>query len=286
MSETTQYSSWIVTHQLPECFADSWSSAKVLAWKLLDIPDAQMSPATAMDHYGDNARSWWQAVVDILMYGKGWTDLARELRRWRMTGYIADDPVLSFVKNTWGEAIIALECYLVLHPKANELITQHVMSARGQKYTSSEVEHHVDASLADDLFNQLRRLSDEHPAHELIGVLISQNEIESRQNMNDMGSTDSAHLSSHFRHDVAEWSPTIERGDSVILSGRSSVLELTRYEGWYHKLHDLRFESLKDDSSLTDIEITEVNVIIAGLGSLGNFVFDHDLLCFVRANAV
>ena len=285
MSDTSRATPWIVSYDLPTCFGDGWSAAKVLTWKLLDVPGAQLVPSPDLDDAFNDSRSWWQAVVDVLMYSKGWTNLAEELRRWRMYGYPADDPVLSFVKQTWGKTLIALEWYLATHPFAAEKICEQVTRARGLPYTEPHIDGRLDVSLIVDLTNQVQRLDRNHPAHNLMNLLVFNVELDELNEHTSFGGSDSAHLALHFcvkdTHGAASRDPSM----SVMISHHSAILYLEKYEGWYHKLHDLRFDSLNNDSYLTNIEITEVNVIITGMGSLGTFVFDESVSCFIRQNS-
>jgi hypothetical protein len=274
---------WTVSYELPSCFTDNWSSAKVLAWTLLDIPNARILPPSDGRIEDHDRRSWWQTAVDLLMFGKGWIDLAQELQRWRMNDYFANDSVLSFVRNTWGETIIALEWYLLLHPRANETISGHVTGIRRQSPNYGLAGEKVDIATSTELFNQLLKVRDHHPAFKLVDVLLGKNSGEkfTKHGATTSG-TDSAHLASHFSLQAGNWSPTIESSDELMIAGRSAVLTVAKYEGWYHKIHDLRRESHDPESTLTDIEIREITVLVSGMGYLGNFVFDDDLSCFIR----
>jgi hypothetical protein len=93
-------------------------------------------------------------------------------------------------------------------------------------------------------------------------------------------SGDSAHLSPHFAFEWAEHSMDIEDGETLEFRNRgSALLSLVTYSGWYAKLHTLRREFETDPETAGDFNRVEVE--IAGLGSIGVFVFDVTRRCFV-----
>ena len=120
MSHEARSSMWSVNFPTPDSFLDDWTDAKALVWILLGIEGASLIPSRDnIEPHSPSGRSWWQAAVDLLALGEGWADIAGELRQWRLRGYPPQGPVLSFVKSTWGDTIVALELYLSSHPWAN-----------------------------------------------------------------------------------------------------------------------------------------------------------------------
>ena len=290
MSEQRPQTTWIVSHELPTSFGDNWSSAKVLAWTLLDVSDVRIEMAPDSRFSVEDQYSWWLAAIELLTFGKGWGDLAAELRRWRMNNYVANDPVLKFVKNTWGETLVALEWYLLLHPYVRERVFQTVMAARGIQVKGDALSLERDAGFVVELFNRIENLPEHHPSmpfvRALIGDTANERMIEHVIKKTDefmLGSSDPAHLSSHFSQDGVEWSSRIEPTDSIALVANHAILTVEKYEGWYHKIHDLHRESTEPENGLTDKEITSITVFVKDLGCLGTFVFDEGMQCFIRS---
>jgi len=65
-----------------------WMHARALAWNLLDNPYVALQPIL-----DDKAISGgvWQSVLDLLAFGQGWIDIARELRNWNYQ--VIEEPV-------------------------------------------------------------------------------------------------------------------------------------------------------------------------------------------------
>ena len=284
MSHDARSSMWSVSFPTPNSFLDNWTDAKALVWNLLDIEGAALIPSRDnIDPHSPSGRSWWQAAVDLLALGEGWADIAGELRQWRLRGYPPQGPVLSFVKSTWGDTIVALELYLSRYAWANSNIANHVFAAREGAVGRPTEPTEIGIRELQELFQLTQHAKVRHPAGFLTSVLIDDSITESYDWHVDQGGSDNAHLSPHFTHEWKEVSLQIEEGDTVRVNNSYAVLELTHYEAWYHKIHDLRRASLTGE--ITNHEISTVDVRIKGIGSIGVFEFNPSINAFVITGA-
>ena len=275
---------WSVNFPTPDSFLDDWTDAKALVWILLGIEGASLIPSRDnIEPHSPSGRSWWQAAVDLLALGEGWADIAGELRQWRLRGYPPQGPVLSFVKSTWGDTIVALELYLSSHPWANANIANYVFEAREDAAARLTEPTEISARKLKELFELTQHAKVRHPAGYLTSVLIHDSITESYDWNEGPGGSDSAHLSAHFTHEWMEVSLRIEEGDTVRINNSFAVLELAHYEAWYHKIHDLRRASLTGE--ITNHEISTVDVRINGIGSIGVFEFSPSINAFVITGA-
>ena len=284
MSHEARSSMWSVNFPTPDSFLDDWTDAKALVWILLGIEGASLIPSRDnIEPHSPSGRSWWQAAVDLLALGEGWADIAGELRQWRLRGYPPQGPVLSFVKSTWGDTIVALELYLSSHPWANANIANYVFEAREDAAARLTEPTEISARKLKELFELTQHAKVRHPAGYLTSVLIHDSITESYDWNEGPGGSDSAHLSAHFTHEWMEVSLRIEEGDTVRINNSYAVLELAHYEAWYHKIHDLRRASLTGE--ITNHEISTVDVRIKGIGSIGVFEFNPSINAFVITGA-
>jgi hypothetical protein len=191
--------------------------------------------------------------------------------------------VLSFVKSTWGDTIVALELYLSSHTWANSNIANYVFEARESAAVRLTEPTEISAHKLKELFELTQHAKVRHPAGYLTSVLIDDSITESYDWNKSPGGSDSAHLSAHFTHQWMEVSLRIEEGDTVRINNSYAVLELAHYEAWYHKIHDLRRASLTGE--ITSQEISTVDVRINGIGSIGVFEFNPSINAFVITGA-
>jgi hypothetical protein len=191
--------------------------------------------------------------------------------------------VLSFVKSTWGDTIVALELYLASHAWANSNIANYVFAARESATGRSTERSEIGTPELQKLYELTQHAKVRHPAGYLTSVLIDDSHRESQHLVTKQDEGDGAHLSPHFTHQWMEVSLRIEEGDTVRVSHSYAVLELAHYEAWYHKIHDLRRASLTGE--ITSQEISTVDVRINGIGSIGVFEFDASINGFVITGA-
>ena len=284
MSHDARSSMWSVNFPTPNSFLDEWTDAKALVWNLLGIEGASLIPSRDnIELHSPSGRSWWQAAVDLLALGEGWADIAGELRQWRLRGYPPQGPVLSFVKSTWGDTIVALELYLSTYVWANSNIANYVFAAREGAAPRPTEPTEIGSRELQELFELTQHAKVRHPAGYLTSVLIDDSHREAQHLFVQQSGGDEAHLSPHFTHEWMEVSLRIEEGDTVRINNSYAVLELAHYEGWYHKIHDLRRASLTGE--ITSQEISTVDVRINGIGSIGVFEFDASINGFVITGA-
>ena len=97
-----------------------WMHARALAWNLLDNPYVALQPILEDKSISGGV---WQSVLDLLAFGQGWVDIARELRNWNYQ--VIEEPVYSRITKDLGPALVALELYLNVFPKANQAIVRN-----------------------------------------------------------------------------------------------------------------------------------------------------------------
>jgi hypothetical protein len=276
-------SDWTVSVGPSAAFADTphWVDAKKLVWPLIDQDTLRLVPPRRM---GDDTgtRSWWQALLDVCVFGMGWTDVAAELTRWRHDGYPADTPLKRFVVANWGKTVGLLELYLYHHPSAGETIMVAAHRSRGWALDVWPEQASIDSQDLAALVHSVRleaRESDVGFAAEGLGFSPDADED---QWARVSGNGDGAHLSSHFSLEWLETKELTTLGDEdyVTLAPHLSQFSVAVYEGWYHKLHALREELLRDIENIDNV--SKFQVLVGGLGSLGTFSFDEKLNCFVR----
>lgn len=274
---------WTISVGPSSVFADTreWVDAKKLVWPLIDQENVRIMPPVRM---GDDAgtRSWWQALLDICVYGMGWTDIASELTRWRQDGYTPGSPLERFVASNWGPTVSVLELYLYKHPFAAQTIMSFAHSARGWALDEAPDQVVIDRGELEALVSYARSEARQSPTgYSVEGLGFSLDDDHDKWAWIS-GSGDGAHISSHFSLEGldAEKLKTLGAGDYVSLERHLSRLSVGIYEGWYSKLHRVRDDFLRDIDNRGNVSKFEVSV--RGLGSLGIFSFDQQLNCFVR----
>jgi hypothetical protein len=274
---------WGMKFNLPDTFGDSgkqWTEGRAIVWKAFQM-EAVIEPPTEL---GDGWKNfgWWIGLVDLLSFAGGVDDVADYLRTWGAKNYKPSTPLQNFIRENWGETMAVLEIYLYLHPYARETIYRYVQECRGIQLGDD-----VELSSGDELIrlnasSYARAASRSNRDKELAKALFFDNDpsdVEYLANVRPEEG-DPAHLSAHVSFEWAKHSAGIEEGETVEFRNRSSVLlSLGTYSGWYAKLHTLRREFESDPETAGDFNRVEVE--IAGLGSIGSFVFDVTRRCFV-----
>jgi hypothetical protein len=226
-----------------------WNSLVPLSWKLLDLPGTRV-PAPSGNQL-ESVAGWWMPALHILAFGLGWTDLGKGLQHWREDGYRTDNPVLSFIYNTYGPSIQALEIWL-MH-LAGAQLTENLKNLRtAETYRPSP----RDFTFIEDADQRIRKfcgLSEIGPRHSLGAKLIS-------------GGTDPLHLTLHF----PEFEPLMREPDyqDEETDGgfeRPYVLRVASYNEWPSAL-----------AKSTGTYGRRTAVFVDGIGYLGIFAFDYD----------
>ena len=271
---------WGMSFELPDTFGDKgkeWTEGRAVVWKALQMR-AKLHPPIKFEGSTPNY-GWWIGLVDLLSFAGGVEDIAEYLRAWGAAGYRASTPLQRFIRDNWGESVAVLELYLYLYPDSREAIFRYANQCRGNR-TAGEA--------ALNPGDELTRLNAASYAN---AALRSDRDIElskalfHAEKLADIDysrpiSGDSAHLSPHFAFEGTEHSMDIEDGETLEFRNRgSALLSLVSYSGWYAKLHTLRREFERDPETAGDFNRVEVE--IAGLGSIGVFVFDLSRKCFV-----
>jgi len=219
---------------------------------------------------------------DLLSFAGGVEDIAEFLRTWGASNYIPKTPLQEFIRGNWGESLAVLELYLYLHPDARQAIFHYVKECKGQAIADD-----TELSAGDELI-RLNASSYANAALRLDRNIELAKALFSGIDLGDVDylakarpdSGDPAHLAPHFAFEWVEHSSEIEDGETLEFRGRgATLLSLGTYAGWYAKLHTLRREFESDPDTAGDFNRVEVE--IAGLGSIGTFVFDGSRECFV-----
>lgn len=292
-AESTDYSHgvlpWSVTYPPPSCFLDSWSWARGLVWGLVGIPGSRLIPQESPFRdpsatYMAQSRSWWLAALDLLVFGEGWTDIPGNLTAWRQRDYSADTAILGFVARSFGPTIAALEAYLYAYEYARLAIAEYALRARQVSVADldlSEPKRHISPAEGDELLNLVRNLESRHYAGHMIHHLLSPEDFDSWSTKDWIGHMpgDSAHLSPHFTNLWADVDNSVSPNDTVLFTAdNSAILTTAQYEGWYHKLHELRRDTF--NGRLSETAVSRVTVRVMGLGWLGEFQYDETLAGF------
>ena len=257
-----------------------WNQAKGLVWPLLDLQGVTLKAPERIDDSPNF--SWWLALLDLLVFGAGWTNVAEDLTKWRRGGYQTNgSPVLEFVKNNWGESVCALEYHLYRHKYSLATITEYALRSRGQEVRSPLPDSILEDYDRSNVHNTLRfRDSSEGNWGLVSGLCLGED-----RPGEDFCESDCGHLSSHFAlvwedKSVHELGPTdiFQFTDPVV------IVTLESYEGWYSKIHEARKDFENDLDSL--IQINTISVHVEGLGYLGTFVYNKALGGFMREGEI
>jgi hypothetical protein len=257
-----------------------WNQAKGLVWPLLDLQGVTLKAPERIDDSPNF--SWWLALLDLLVFGAGWTNVAEDLTKWRRGGYQTNgSPVLEFVKNNWGESVCALEYHLYRHKYSLATITEYALRSRGQEVRSPLPESILEDYDRSNVHNTLRfRDSSEGNWGLVSGLCLGED-----RPGEDFCESDCGHLASHFAlvwHDksIKELGPN----DIMEVSKHFAIITLESYEGWYSKIHEAKTSFERDLDS--NYQINNISVNVERLGHLGRFVFNKALGGFMREGEI
>ena len=257
-----------------------WMHARALAWNLLDNPYVALQPILVDKSISGGI---WQAVLDLLAFGQGWVDIARELRNWDYE--VIDEPIYSRITKDLGPALVALELYLNVFPEANQAIAWNLssFSIYGQETERYVAPADSDYTLALSDFVEKAQIRDRYPVTApLLDVIDFGNLASNRE-------TDPAHLASHFNYDFIDFSAEIGEPLSATQVGDNHFqVSFDTYPRWYESLHAY-FSSNHSSRSTTsympvDASDLVVDVFVKYIGFIGQFHVDQDRGRFVRKN--
>lgn len=257
-----------------------WNQAKGLVWPLLDLQGVTLKAPERIDDSPNF--SWWLALLDLLVFGAGWTNVAEDLTKWRRGGYQTNgSPVLEFVKNNWGESVCALEYHLYRHKHSLATITEYARRARGKEVSSRLPESILEDYDRSNVHNTLRFRDSSEGNWGLVSALC----LGENQPGENFCESDCGHLAAHFAliwedKSIHELGPN----DIMEVSKNFSIITLESYEGWYSKIHEARKDFENDLDSL--IQINTISVHVEGLGYLGTFVYNKALGGFRREGEI
>lgn len=108
---------------------DEWGNLLHLGWATLDSDLIQLRGGTMTsmrENKSAHAAALWTLAIQLMVTGLGWTDIRAGLRGMKASGnYLSDrDPIINFLRRNFGEAIFALESYMIMQPRTelNEAI--------------------------------------------------------------------------------------------------------------------------------------------------------------------
>lgn len=252
----------------------TWSAARSYWWLLLDAERLHVAPLDPSTPSALNAP--WQGALDLLAFGKGWTDLPEELERWRIAGYPRADPILRFVTDNLGATVALLELYLKVFPWAETKIRQYLAEAGGATYPELENKTWNQIDL-DGLAGTVRRVVMTEPnsaSSHFVRMFMPWLLDPEGPLVAEVAWGDESHMSVHFAHLWSGSPETSFASDDLVtcISDARWRVEFARYTDWYAKLSHLLLEP--EWSQLADRAPGEVDVFIAGVGHLGSFGLD------------
>lgn len=229
-----------------------WTRLLPIVWAAVDSPAlhdlvaAQARTASRRGAAGALAVEHvarWSAVLHLLAFGMGWTDLYAGVDRWRDHRFeVGHHPVLDLVARMVGDDVIALPEFLARwNSNLGGAIAHHLGGSRDQgarEFTRVSWSADLDVSADTTMSVGARALLD--------------------------GGSDPLHLIGHFNNSLeveADASPRLTQIDEV-----HHLLRLPRYAGWARTLATLGIQSPMADGSLSG---AIVGVESDGIGSLG-----------------
>ncbi len=237
-----------------------WTALLPLSWKLIST-GGRIRP-TAEDH--DKAVGWWSTPIHLLSLGMGWTNLALGLHNWRHAGFPDNNPVLRFIKESYGPSIEALEAFLVTREYFNYELVETLQIHGFSEFTPDDnltADQYSDLELGDDewYLETCRRAHDFGPRWEMAKLML-------------LGGGDSLHLSMHINNSLAFDDTSIhddsELDDLKVLymtEDRIGV-EAPAYKGFpYRLIEAMSLHAEKYSKSPT------VSLHIKSLGHIGDF---------------
>jgi hypothetical protein len=270
---------WGFGLNLPDTFGDTgreWTEGRAVVWKALQM-GATVDPPTGFDDDCPNF-GWWLGLVDLVGFGMGIDDVVGYLKQLGSPNRSASN-IEGFIRANWGDSVAVLELYMMLYPQARQAIYDYVRRCKG---VMPDAQSPLSGFSAENLmltgsYAAASIRSDKH--NRLAGALIDRESI-LVEHLRDTRPGDPSHLSAHFSFLWADGSTELEPSDTIqLLRHRGAVLFVESYAGWYGKIHALRRDCERDPEAIGDVDRVEVKV--AGLGSIGTFVFDESRQCFV-----
>ena len=259
-----------------------WMHARSLAWNLLDNPYVALQPIL------DNkliSVGVWQSVLDLLAFGQGWVDIARELRNWNYE--VIDDPIYSRITKDLGPALVALELYLNVFPKANQAIAWNLsrFSIDGPETERYVVPAESDYTFALGDFVEKAQIRERYPITAPLLDVIDLGNLWSNRD------ADPAHLASHFNYEFIDFSAKtgVPLPISATQVGANHFqVSFDTYPRWYESLHEyfLRNQSSRSTSGYMPVDASDlvVDVFVKYMGFIGQFHVDQNRGRFVRKN--
>jgi hypothetical protein len=259
-----------------------WMHARSLAWNLLDNPYVALQPILDNKSISGGV---WQSVLDLLAFGQGWVDIARELRNWNYE--VIDEPIYSRITKDLGPALVALEFYLNVFPKANQAIAWNL--SRFSIY-GPETERYVapadsDYTFALGDFVEKAQIRKRYPITAPLLDVIDLGNLWSNRD------ADPAHLASHFNYEFINFSD--ETGVPLPLSATQVganhfQVSFDTYPRWYESLHEYFSgnHSSRSTSGFMPVDASDlvVDVFVKYKGFIGQFHVDQNRGRFVRKN--
>lgn len=126
-----------------------WTALLPMAWKLCSTNGRLKPPGEDFQ----KAVSWWSVPIHLLGLGMGWTNIALGIQQWRHQKFPDDNPILRFIKDSYGTSIEALEAFLVTRDSFNYEIVETLKLHGYQEFSVDDnltVDQYSDLELGDD----------------------------------------------------------------------------------------------------------------------------------------
>jgi hypothetical protein len=253
-------------HQPDDTF--EWMHARRVLWPFSHNPSTMIAFTSDQDPM--MRHGIWQAVIDLLMYGNGWLNLAGELRSWRKSSYEQSNDILSFVFHNFRELLLPLETYFAVHNWANG----HMASYLNQDLDDRALEDLLEprpTGNTDALIRKCKGLNLDRSSisYDIVQAL--------PQSARGDHSGDPLHISPHFTFDWTQAEPELAHDDVVVrVSDDLGTVKFANYGHWYRKAHDLT-NQWRDELTARSTKVGEhedwmhIDVHINGIGFLGRF---------------
>lgn len=245
-----------------------WMHARAVLWPLSHAPSTTI--AFAPDHDPMLRHGLWQAVIDLLMYGNGWANLAGELRSWRKSGYRQSNYVLAFVYRNFHELLLPLETYFAVYEYANSHVAHYLLWYEDHREVEKMLAPRPLAN-TDALIQKCKKLNLEpsSAAFDLVSAL-------PRSANSDIDS-DPLHISPHFTFEWTSAEFEIGPKDKVCkVADDLGTVMFDNYGHWYRKAHMLTDEwwneLMAKSKFADDLDYRmHIDVHVRGIGFLGRF---------------
>ena len=253
-------------HQPDDTF--EWMHARRVLWPLSHSPSTTIAFTSDQDPM--MRHGIWQAVIDLLMYGNGWLNLAGELRAWRKNNYKQSNDILAFVFHNFRELLLPLETYFAVHNWANG----HMANYLNHELDYRSLENLLEPRPIGNTDALIRKCKDLNLDRSSIAYDIVQALPPSARGDHD---GDPLHISPHFTFDWTQAEPRLSRNDEVVkVSDDLGTVKFANYGHWYRKAHDLtnqwRDDLMTRSPKAGDHEYwMHIDVHIRGIGFLGRF---------------